>query len=208
MSKKIGEITITESSALSDGDVFEGEQSNGASFQYAWTIVKSTLKTYFDALYSAITHNHDSDYVAAVASTDNALPRFDGVSGQVQNSGITVDDSDNLVGANSSLYGFAGEINAQTGTSYTTQDSDHGKVITLNNASAIALTAHSAAPAGFNCLIVQKGAGQVTVAAGGTGNIRNYNGHTKLAGQYATGSLFVESNAGTAPEVYFAGNTG
>jgi len=113
----------------------------------------------------------------------------------------------NIDGNANTLYGFEGEINTQTGTTYTLLSSDNGKIVTLNNASAITLTVGSTLPAGFNCLIIQKGAGQVTVAAGGTGNVRNFDTHTKLAGQYAIGTLFIESNAGTAPEVYFAGNT-
>lgn len=198
--KTIYQISNEESTALSDTDLFEGQETSGGvggnSFKVAFSIVKSTLKTYFDAL-----------YVALVSSTDNRVTRFNGAGGQVQSSGVTLDDSDNLVGNQGTLYNFKGSINAQTGTTYTTQASDNGKIITLNNASAITLTVHSSAPAGFNCLIIQKGAGQVTVAAGGTGNVRNADGHTKLKGQYAMGSIFVESNAGTAPEVYFGGNT-
>ena len=76
----------------------------------------------------------------------------------------------------------------------------------MNKGTAVTLTIHAAAPAGFNCLVIQKGAGQVTIAASG-GNVRNGNTHTKLANQYSEASLFVESNAGTAPEVYLAGDT-
>jgi hypothetical protein len=100
-----------------------------------------------------------------------------------------------------------GTINAQTGTAYTTVAGDNGKVITMNNAAANTLTVHSTAEAGFNALIIQKGAGQTTVAAGGTGAILNFSSHTKLAGQKAVASIFVESNAGTAPQAYFAGDT-
>ena len=103
--------------------------------------------------------------------------------------------------------GDLAEHNDQTGIAYTTVAGDDGKVIVLNNASPITLTIHQTADADFHCMIIQKGAGQVTVAAGGTGNVRNYDSHTKLAGQYAMGSIWVESNAGTAPEVYFSGNT-
>lgn len=117
-------------------------------------------------------------------------------------------DADIIEGRNyAETRGDLTEINIQTGTTYETVASDDGKIITLNNGSAITLTVHSTAPAEFHCLIVQKGAGQVTVAAGGTGNVRNYGSHTKLAGQYATGTIVVESNAGTAPEVYFSGRT-
>jgi hypothetical protein len=112
-----------------------------------------------------------------------------------------------LDGQNNVVKAVEAEVDARTGTSEATTDADSGTVITLNNASAITLTIHAAAPAGFSCMIVQKGAGQVTIAAGGTGNVRNQSSHTKLAGQYAMGTIFVESNAGTAPEVYLGGDT-
>jgi predicted secreted protein len=104
------------------------------------------------------------------------------------------------------LHDFLGKINAQTGTTYGTVADDNGQIITLSNASAITLTVHAAAPAGWNCLLIQLGAGQVTIAASG-GNVRNRLTHTKIAGQYGMVSCFVVSNAGTAPELYIAGDT-
>lgn len=38
----------------------------------------------------------DSYFVKAITSTDNAIVRFDGTSGQVQNSGVTIDDNNNV----------------------------------------------------------------------------------------------------------------
>jgi len=90
-----------------------------------------------------------------------------------------------------SVYNNSVSINAQTGTTYTLQSSDLGKVITLNNASAITLTVPDALSAGFHCTIIQIGAGQVTVAGGGSMTLRNRQSHTKLAGQYAMGSLYI-----------------
>lgn len=121
--------------------------------------------------------------------------------------GGTYTPNADLDGLDYALYGWDGKQNNQTGTTYSTQDSDNGKIVTLNNASAITLTVHSGVSADFNCLIVQLGAGQVTVAAGGTGAILNADSHTKLAGQYAIGSLYILSNAGTAPQVLFSGKT-
>jgi len=37
-----------------------------------------------------------TDAVKAVTSTDNAIARFDGTSGQIQNSGVIIDDNNNL----------------------------------------------------------------------------------------------------------------
>ncbi|NDC83630.1 hypothetical protein EB093_08235 [bacterium] len=73
--------------------------------------------------------------------------------------------------------------NGQTGTTYTLTSADNGKVITLNNASAITLTL-PALTAGFNCMIVQLGAGAVTISGSGV-TIYNRNGLTQTAGQYA-----------------------
>lgn len=59
-------------------------------------------------------------------------------------------------------------INTQTGTTYTTVIDDNGKLVTLSNASAIAVTiplnASVAYPVGAQLNLAQTGAGQVTVA--------------------------------------------
>lgn len=61
-------------------------------------------------------------------------------------------------------------INAQTGTTYTTVLADNGKLVTLTNASAIAVTippnASVAYPVGAQINLAQLGAGQVTVSGG------------------------------------------
>jgi hypothetical protein len=89
--------------------------------------------------------------------------------------------------ATSTISGFAANMNTQTGTSYTLQASDNGKIITLNNASAIILTV-PALFTGFNCMIVQLGAGEVTLTPSGT-TISNRSSYTKTAGTNAIVSL-------------------
>jgi hypothetical protein len=79
--------------------------------------------------------------------------------------------------------------NAQTGTSYTLLTTDNGKIVTLSNAASITLTCPSGLGAGFSCLIVQLGAGQVTVVAGGGTTLNSYSGLTDLSGQYAMGTI-------------------
>lgn len=79
-------------------------------------------------------------------------------------------------------------VNAQTGTTYTLQASDNGKVVTCSNASAITVTVPSGLGAGFNCLVVQLGAGQVTFSPSST-TINNRQGHAKIAGQYGVATL-------------------
>lgn len=79
----------------------------------------------------------------------------------------------------------SGSINAQTGTTYTLQSTDNGGVVVLTNAAAITLTAPAGLGAGFACLLIQGGAGQVTVAASGGATLGSLNGLTSFAGQYA-----------------------
>jgi hypothetical protein len=79
-------------------------------------------------------------------------------------------------------------VNAQTGTTYTIQASDNGQIVTLSNASAITVTVPSGLGAGFNCLLIQIGAGQVSLTASGV-TINNRQSHLKLAGQHAGATL-------------------
>jgi hypothetical protein len=112
----------------------------------------------------------------------------------------------NLDGVAATLIGFKAVINPQT-DSYTTVAGDLGKLITMSKGSALTLTVHATAPAGWNCLWEQDGAGQLSIAASG-GTIHNASGQTKARTQYSAGSLLVLSNAGTAPVVLLLGDTG
>ena len=104
-------------------------------------------------------------------------------------SGVTtLSTSGNVTSSGGSISGFDAALNDQTGTSYSLTSSDNGKVVTLNNGSAITLTIPSGLGDGFNCLIVQKGSGQITLSASGTTLINRQN-HTKTAGQYAVVSI-------------------
>ena len=96
--------------------------------------------------------------------------------------------SGNLSGSGT-ISGFDANLNDQTGNTYTLTSSDNGKVVTLNNGSAIILTIAASLGDGFNCLIVQKGAGQVTLSAATGVTIANRSSETKTAGQYATVSV-------------------
>jgi hypothetical protein len=89
------------------------------------------------------------------------------------------------------------EINAQTGTTYTLVDADHGKLVTLDNAAAIALNVNTGLRADFACAILQKGAGVVTI--GGTATVNEFDGFTDTAGQWALASI---SHLGS--DIFFA----
>jgi len=121
-------------------------------------------------------------------------------SGTVTAAGLAV--TGNVTSTGGSISGFDAALNNQIGTTYTLTSADNGKVITLNNASAITLTINTGLGDGFNCLIVQKGAGQITIE--GTATKINRQGHTKTAGQYAVVSIV---NIG-GDNVIVAGDTG
>lgn len=91
----------------------------------------------------------------------------------------------NYVGVNQSMIGL--EINAQTGTTYTLVDSDHGKLVTLDNAASIALTLNTGLRNDFACVFLQKGAGQITIA--GTASINEVESLSSTAGQWAIASV-------------------
>lgn len=83
-------------------------------------------------------------------------------------------------------------LNAQTGTTYTLVLTDNGKLVTLDNGSDIAVTvptnASVAFPIGSQVNIVQKGAGQVTVA-GDTGVTVSATNGLKLRTQWSAATL-------------------
>jgi hypothetical protein len=121
-------------------------------------------------------------------------------SGTITAAGLAV--TGNVTSTTGSISGFDAALNNQTGTTYTLTSADNGKVVTLNNASAITLTINTGLGDGFNCLIVQKGVGQITIA--GTATRINRQSHTKTAGQYAVVSIV---NIGS-DNVIIAGDTG
>lgn len=101
---------------------------------------------------------------------------------------ITLGDITPTTVAANAFKGTSSSVNAQTGTSYTLVAGDNGITVTMNNASASTLTVPSGLAAGFSCVVVQLGAGQVTISPSST-TLRAKNG-LKLSGQYAQAGLF------------------
>lgn len=98
--------------------------------------------------------------------------------------------------ANDALAPGPAPINSQAGTAYTLALSDDGGMVVLTNASAVTLTVPASLPAGFNCVIVQGGAGQVQVVAGSGASLANAHGLSHLYGQNAVASILVVGNVG------------
>lgn len=92
-------------------------------------------------------------------------------------------------------------LNAQTGTTYTFVLTDDGKLVTASNASAQTYTIPPASSVAYNTgsqlNIVQKGAGQVTFAAGSGVTIRSTGATAaapKLRAQYSSATAIYEGS--------------
>lgn len=76
-------------------------------------------------------------------------------------------------------------IITEAGTSRTLGASDNGKVIYCTSGSATTVTTATGLGAGFSCVVIQGGAGQVTIAQGSSTTRVSYGSLFKTAGQYA-----------------------
>lgn len=85
-------------------------------------------------------------------------------------------------GTTSTIANFSSVINEQT-ANYTLLNTDNGEIVVINSSNPITVTVPSLS-VGFNCLIVQRGTGQVTLNASGV-TISNRYGFTKTAGQHS-----------------------
>ncbi|MEI8099157.1 MAG: hypothetical protein WCG74_09990, partial [Sediminibacterium sp.] len=137
---------------------------------------------------------------ASIASGVLSLAPADGTNGGIVTTGAqtfagTKTFSGEVIGGNtttSKISGFAANMNTQTGTTYQLTTEDNGKIITLNNSSAITLTVPTLFT-GFNCMIVQLGSGLVTLTTSGT-TISNRSSFTKTAGTNAIVTIIALSS--------------
>jgi hypothetical protein len=98
-----------------------------------------------------------------------------------------VSTTGNLTGGNvsaSTISGFGANV-LNISANYPLTAADNGRIIQSTSASAITVTIPTGLPTGFNCTIVQMGAGQITFS----GTYLNRTGFTKTASQYAVVSI-------------------
>jgi len=120
---------------------------------------------------------------------DNALLKGDAAnSKKLQATGLVVDDDNNLKG-------HGATIRTVTGTTDTILAADNGGVVEYTNAAAITVTfpqqSTTTIAKGFQCLIVQRGAGQVTVVKEGSDVIESKDSNVKLTGQYSAATIIL-----------------
>lgn len=92
-----------------------------------------------------------------------------------------------LTGGNTStstISGFAANV-ASISANYPLTAADNGKILQSTSATAITITIPTGLPTGFNCTVVQMGAGQLTFS----GTYFNRGSFTKSASQYSIVSI-------------------
>lgn len=169
--------------ALSNTDISGlGSAATTASTDYATAAQGATADSATQPSDNISTLTNDSNFI------DSSGAPVQSVAGRTGT--VTVDAGDLTDGdfGGTAILGFDATLNDQTGTAYTIVASDAGKVVVLNNGSAITVTVPSGLGAGFNCSFVQKGAGQVSFSASGT-TINNRQSHTKINAQFGVASL-------------------
>ena len=93
-----------------------------------------------------------------------------------------------LTGGNSStsnISGFSANVVAVSTTPRAISSADNGKILQTTSGTAVTISIPTGLPDGFNCTIVQMGAGQITF----TGTYLNRGGFTKSASQYSVISI-------------------
>ncbi|MEY4097259.1 MAG: hypothetical protein RL170_103 [Bacteroidota bacterium] len=148
------------------------------------TLVKRDASGNFSA--GTITANLTGNVTGSLTGNATTATTANSISGTVTiaNGGTNATTASAAL-SNLGAASIGANLNDQTGTTYTLQSSDNGKVVTLSNASAITVTVPAGLVTGFNCMIVQKGVGVVTLSPANTVTVTNRSGGTKTGGQNA-----------------------
>lgn len=141
------------------------------------------------------------DVTGPVSSTDNAVARFNGVLGDsIQNSGVIIDDSDNVSGVATLSTGQVSVLNQATVRLYETGSTNYvGLRASGVMASDYTITLPAAAPAS-NTFLKYDGADYVWAAGGGGG--------TSLQQKTEPGTTYSPTDADDGYIIYFTSVTG
>jgi hypothetical protein len=188
-------------SGATNGITTQDEGAGGGSNQTTLNFVGAGVTASVVGAVTTVTIPGGSGIGGSTGGTDNQLLRSDGTGGATaQASGVTLDD-------NNAVYGHRALVNAQTGTTYTFQESDRGKHVLLTNAGAITATVPSSLLEGWQCSWEAGGAGQITFVAGSGATLNNRSSHTKSAGQHAVGGISVKTGTGANAVATLYGDT-
>lgn len=137
---------------------------------------------------------NDSNYAVWLASWDASNEYLELV--DTEATAGTLADGDSVTVAAVLTTGAANamrrdaEFVAETGTARTLTAGDHGQTIRCTSASAVTITADDALPVGFHCLIVQEGAGTVSIAIEGADTLNGATADVDIADQWKSAYLY------------------
>ena len=178
----------TDATSVSVGSGANGTVNVGAAeFVRTSSMIEDSLYLTLNADVCAITST--GSLGVGVSSSTTTLGDWDGGG---NNSTIVIDDSSQLITCNKPVTAPAYKlssagIQAKT-ASYSLVAADNGKIITMNVASANTLTVPASLDVGFNCTVIQLGAGQTTITASGT-TLNSYQSYLKISGQHGSASI-------------------
>ena len=178
----------TDATSVSVGSSVNGTVNVGAAqFVKVATMIEDSLYLTLQANVSAIT----STGSLGVGTNAGATTLGDWEGGG-NGSTIEIDDSNQLITCNKPVtapaYKLSSDgIQAKT-ASYSLVAADNGKIITMNVATANTLTVPASLDVGFNCTVIQLGAGQTTITASGT-TLNSYQSYLKISGQHGSASI-------------------
>lgn len=143
---KAGEASTSASDALSyknQAETFKNNASTSATKASQWADnnynVEVEAGRYSAKHWSTVAQNATANKIDKVTSTDNAIVRFDGATGQVQNSSVIIDDNGNVL-----LTSGTGALGYGTGSGGTvTQLTSKGTAVTLNKPTGYIITSNS-----------------------------------------------------------------
>jgi len=137
-----------------------------------------------------------ADYATAAQGSlaDTATQPADNVSTLTNDSGyitgVTAGELGDFDFDDNAIKGFSAEVPTEKTADHTLTNDDNGTVVVMNSGSAIKVIVPSGLATGFNCSVIQKGAGQVEFDNNsGASTINNRQSHTKINGQYGVASI-------------------
>ena len=178
-----------DATSVSVGSAANGTVNVGAAaFFRTSSMIEDSLYLTFNAEVCAITSIGSLGVGASYNTT--TLGDWDGGG---NNSTILIDDSAQLITCNKPVTAPAYKlssagIQAKT-ASYTLVAADNGKIITMNVGAANTLTVPASLDVGFNCTVIQLGAGQTTITTSAGVTLNSYQSYLKISGQHGSASI-------------------
>lgn len=178
----------TDATSVSVGSGANGTVDVGAAqFVRTSTMIENSLYLILQANESGIGCTGTLGVGSNVGAT--TLGDWDGGG---NGSTIVIDDPNQLITCNRPVtapaYKLSSDgIQAKT-ASYTLVAGDNGKVITMSVATANTLTVPASLDVGFNCTVIQIGAGQTTITASST-TLNSVSAFLKISAQHGSASI-------------------